>query len=160
MQRGERYRRRRGSSLLDVVIALVILVTSVLALSRSFLAALLAERKAANQRAGAAAMHQMIEEMREQGAAGLSAFAGTKVLWTKTTYDPGTGAVRQVEYAVLPAGSTPSTGANEKVQRLGTFSVTLSEFASKVTKAHLEAIVADTRATQSRVVAEALFAQE
>ncbi len=155
-----RNRRDTGLSLVEVVVALLILLVGLLAISRLFVSALLAEKKAANRQAGAAAVQQIVEEMRQAGVPGLSGYAGNKVLWRKTTYDQQTGQVRKVKYMLLPATANPGGGQNERFERLGTFNVTVSDYAAKVKKARLETVVGGTKTTQSRVVVEALFAEE
>jgi len=152
--------RRRGASLAELIIALLILLVGLLAVSRIFLVALLAQQKAANRQAATAAVQQIVEEMREAGVSGLGAYAGDKVLWRKTVYKGSTGQVLKVQYLLLPASANPGGGQNQRFGRIGTFSVTLSPFCAKVQKARIVTTVGATRNTQARLVTEALFAQE
>ena len=146
--------------MVEVVIALLILLVGLLAVSRLFLAALLAEQKAANRQAATAAVQQIVEEMRQGGVSGLSAYAGNKVLWRKTVYKGGTQEVLKVQYMLLPAGANPGGGQNEKFERIGTFSVTVSDFRPKVKKAEVKTTAGFTKTTQAGFVTDVLFAEE
>jgi len=98
--------------------------------------------------------------MRQTGASALATYAGDKVLWRKTTYDEVSGQVLYVSYEFLPEGTSPSQGANERIERIGSLSVTISDFSAKVKSARLESRVGSTKGAQSRVVAQALFGEE